>query len=130
MGAKRLWIVGLVIAQGCSRWVPAQLTPEPGSPEKVRVTLVDSSQVFVRYPFLTADSLLWLSNQRPDGSRIAPGDSLFRAGIPRSQIAAIQVQDNNTPSSAVLGVAGLGVVAALIVVTVKYFEGWEKNGGW
>jgi len=94
------------------------------------VTLVDSSQVFVRYPFLTADSLLWLSNQRPDGSRIAPGDSLFRAGIPRSQIAAIQVQDNNTPSSAVLGVAGLGVVAALIVVTVKYFEGWEKNGGW
>lgn len=115
MSAKRtvIAVVAIIISEACTHWTAVELQPGAGNTGQVRVILTSGAELLVQAPYLSGDSLVWLSSTRADGSRVAPGDSLIRQGVPISQVAKIEARriDPVATSLAVLG--GIALVAAV-----------------
>jgi hypothetical protein len=108
--AYSLLLVGLLTGSACAHWQAQHLSPDQGfaarTPSAVRLTLNDSSYVWLDRPVLTDSTF--------EGS--ARGVPLV---VPRSQVATWSVQrPGASPELKTIG-AGFGIAALIYLATWK-----------
>jgi hypothetical protein len=107
-------VVGCVLIASylpaCTSWrmqevSPAQVVAEQ-QPEKIRVTLTDSSQVTLQRPSVSGDTLRGVEQVGQTSRVVTRGHS----AIPLSNVAYVSVSETSAGKTAGLVIVGLGVV--------------------
>jgi len=102
----------LLTGSACSHWQTQHVSPDQGFaariPPGVRLTLTDSSRVWLDRPVLTDSTFEGTS-----------GDTLVR--VPRARVAAWSVQRPGASPEGKVAALGLGLAAFVYMVTWKPF---------
>lgn len=98
----------------CTAWHTTTLQPQrfsaDSSPERVRLTLSDGTQLTARHPVMTGDSLVWAN-----GSGRPPADSA-RSALLASSINKVEVHGVDNPRTIALTVFLFGLVVGVAVI--------------
>jgi len=101
----------LVLLGGCARWVPQPLVPqaviEQNSPDRLRVTRIDSSRVELRQPRVEGDNLKGMAGYET-------------RSIPLTEVAYVSLhQQNDLP--VILGLS-FGLAVGLTVLLAASYD--------
>lgn len=98
----------------CTAWHTTSLQPQrfsaDTSPERVRLTLSDGTQLTARHPVIAGDSLVWAN-----GSGSPPADSA-RSALLASRISKVEVHGVDNPRTIALTVFVVGLVVGLVAI--------------
>jgi hypothetical protein len=110
--ARRIALAALFTGSACSHWQAQQVSPDEGfaarTPPAIRLTLTDSSHVWLDHPVVTDSTFEGLSS-----------DTVAR--VPRARVATWSVQRPGASSGVKVAAAGLGLAALIYLVTWKPF---------
>jgi hypothetical protein len=114
LGALLTALMACTLSSGCTAWHTTALQPQrfsaDTSPDRVRLTLSNGTQLTARHPVIAGDSLVW-----GNGSGSPPRDSA-RSAVLTSSIKKVEVHGYDNPRTIALMVFVGGVVAGLVAI--------------
>ena len=123
---KRLgyaWVLVFAYLSACTMWQEQQVSPQQlltqGQPEKLRVSLVNNTEVVLRRPEIRGDSVYGVrdeSDLRLDYASGRPPSHGAPAALPLADVEKVAVRKINPATTGLL--VGLGIAAVYFVVAL------------
>jgi len=123
---KRLgygWVLVFAYLSACTKWQVQQVSPQQllihGQPEKLRLSLVDNTEVVLRRPEIRGDSLYGVRDEselRLDYASGRPPSHGAPAALPLADVEKVAVRKINPVTTGLL--VGVGVAAGAFLIAL------------
>jgi hypothetical protein len=111
------WVLVFAYLSACTQWEVQQVSPQQlltqGQPEKLRVSLVDSTEVVLRHPEIRGDSLYGVRDEsalRLDYASGRPPSHGAPAALPLADVKNVAVRKINPVTTGLLVSVGAAAV--------------------